>query len=1247
MPDTPLVDAATPDGHFEEVAKQFLRDRDAGRQPDPQQYLHSFPELASQLREFFADLELFDRLAPDLSPTAASRAPCAAVPAPGDRLGRFEMLEKLGQGGMGVVLRGRDPLLGRELAVKVLNAEWQHDEAVRRRFHEEAVIGGRLQHPGLVPVYELGSDADLPFIAMKLVEGRTLEQLLDERPDPSHDLPRFLTVFEQVCQAVGYAHALGVIHRDLKPGNVMLGAHGEVQVMDWGLAKVVAGPDAEPSREAATFSANGSERNDRLSHSGAVLGTLAFMAPEQARGERCLDARADVFGLGAILCVMLTRQPPFGGTTRDEIKCRAAGAELSDAFVRLDASGADTELIALAKDCLAADPTQRPPDGAAVAARVGAYRAGVAERLRAAELRRAQAETRAVEERKRRRVQLALAGSLLLLLTLGGAGGWWLREQRLEREAELAKQRLEREAELAQQETERVRQEAELKQAVEPDLRVVTEELGKEKPHLADLTKADRLLAGVEGRLAQSGSEELRQRARQARDKLTRARTNQQMAAKLEEARLRGASATKEGFDHEGSRKLFEVAFAWYGLDVRRGPIGEVAARIEASPIREELVIALDWWSLAAPADAERLRAVANRADADAWRRQLREALRRSDDGLIRQLGEDARAADLPPASLVFLAEALRKAKAPERAVALLSAARQRSPADFWVNFELASALTRTSPPQLGEAVCYYTAAQALRPDSVVVLDNLGGVLYDQKKWPQAEAAFREAIRINPGFAQAHYNLGSVLQDQKKFPEAEAEFREAIRINPDFAQAHNNLGSVLRGLKRLPEAETAFREAIRIKIDYALAHNGLGSALHDQKKLPQAEAEFREAIRIKSDFALAHFNLGNALRDQKRFREAEAEFREAIRIKPDLAEAHNNLGTILNDQKKWSEAEAEYREAIRLKDDYLEARCNLGNVLAHQQKWSAAEDAYHEAIRLKPDFPEAHYNLGNVLAGQKKWPEAATEYREAIRLKPDFPEAHYNLGNVLAGQEKWPEAEAEYREAIRLRPDDPKAHHNLGNVLRARKKFPEAEAEYREAIRLRPGYPEDHCSLGNVLHDQKKLPRAEAEYREAIRLKPDYVEAHCSLGIVLAQQKKFAKALAVFEEAMRLNPTAAADPASFLRYNAACVAVLLAAGHDAEAKELAEPERAQFRSKALGWLRDDLAAWTKVPDRGKRLIAEKMRDWQADPDFATVRDADALAKLPEAERAEWHKLWQDVDALLKRASPPKTPRELP
>ena len=153
---------------------------------------------------------------------------------------RYQFLGEIARGGMGAIIKGRDTDLGRDLAVKVLLDSHKDKPDVVQRFVEEAQIGGQLQHPGIAPVYELGQFADQrPFFTMKLVKGKTLAVLLSERKSVDEDQVKLLGIFEQVCQTMAYAHSRKVIHRDLKPANIMVGAFGEVQVMDWGLAKVL------------------------------------------------------------------------------------------------------------------------------------------------------------------------------------------------------------------------------------------------------------------------------------------------------------------------------------------------------------------------------------------------------------------------------------------------------------------------------------------------------------------------------------------------------------------------------------------------------------------------------------------------------------------------------------------------------------------------------------------------------------------------------------------------------------------------------------------------------------------------------------------------------------------------------------------------------------------------------------------------------------------------------------------------
>ncbi len=380
-----------------------------------------------------------------------------AMPSKQETGDRYQLSGEIARGGMGAVLRGRDVDLGRDLAVKVLLEKYVDRPEVARRFIEEAQIGGQLQHPGVVPVYDIGRFGDRPFFTMKLVKGQTLSAILGERTEAAADRPRLLGIALQVAQAMAYAHAKGVIHRDLKPANVMVGAFGEVQVMDWGLAKVLAEggvvdeerasrahqvpEDVTTIRTARSSGSAGSHGTD--TEAGSMLGTPAYMPPEQANGDIAhLDRRADVFGLGAILCEILTGKPPYVGRSAEEVRRAACNGDLAEATERLDGCGADPELVALTKQCLSPEAVDRPKDAQGVVDALTAYLDGVQERLQTAERERAVALARQVEERKRHAVQLALAASVLAMMLGGGAFAWWRNEL-----AQLVRQRDARNAE--------------------------------------------------------------------------------------------------------------------------------------------------------------------------------------------------------------------------------------------------------------------------------------------------------------------------------------------------------------------------------------------------------------------------------------------------------------------------------------------------------------------------------------------------------------------------------------------------------------------------------------------------------------------------------------------------------------------------------------------------------------------------------------------------------------------------------
>jgi PAS domain S-box-containing protein len=291
-----------------------------------------------------------------------------AVGGPGQRylLGR-----ELGRGGMGVVSEGWDTHLQRSVAIKIMDRAQHARPGGLQRFFREARIASRLEHPGIVTIHEFDVAADDDaFIVMQLLSGHTLKRVLADTTDRATALPALLAVFHDVCQAMASAHGAGVIHRDLKPSNIMVGPFGVVTVMDWGVAKILDGDDDIVDDVDVTVPlilATEETTQSQSTIAGTVFGTPSYLAPEQARGEvACLDRRADVFGLGSILCEILTGTATFAAADADARWKLAAAGDTAATLERLDACGAPLPVVMLAKRCLAVDPADRPADARAV-----------------------------------------------------------------------------------------------------------------------------------------------------------------------------------------------------------------------------------------------------------------------------------------------------------------------------------------------------------------------------------------------------------------------------------------------------------------------------------------------------------------------------------------------------------------------------------------------------------------------------------------------------------------------------------------------------------------------------------------------------------------------------------------------------------------------------------------------------------------------------------------------------------------
>ncbi len=338
---------------------------------------------------------------------------------------RYGMLEESARGGQARVLRGFDSLTKREVAIKELLPQHDHSDQALRRFVHEARLTASLTHPGIVPVFDIGFREDgQPFYTMQFVRGKTLAQALRACASLAERL-RFLSHFLELCQAVSFAHSRGIVHRDIKPHNVVVGEFGQTMLIDWGLAKLTRDKSEVPLEEGEV------SRDPDATAAGAVIGTPAYMSPEQASGRlEDIDERSDVFGLGAVLYEILTGRAPHGGSKVTELL--SAARTLRAAPVGKDAP---PELAVIVHKALAVDRAERYERAADLAADIEAYLTGG--RVRAYEYSSFELLRRLVVRHKRTAIASAV-GLMTLVAALAALAVALRNEDRERRRAEIS-----------------------------------------------------------------------------------------------------------------------------------------------------------------------------------------------------------------------------------------------------------------------------------------------------------------------------------------------------------------------------------------------------------------------------------------------------------------------------------------------------------------------------------------------------------------------------------------------------------------------------------------------------------------------------------------------------------------------------------------------------------------------------------------------------------------------------------------
>jgi serine/threonine protein kinase/predicted Zn-dependent protease len=979
------------------IVEEFRQRRRLGQNPNWDDYRRRFPEQASQLHsQAGAEQDTLEANLP-------TRAPLSGVKMPADSK-RYRPQRIIAEGGMGYIARVVDTEFNRPLAMKVLAKELAGNKDLEERFLREARLTGQLQHPGIPPVQEKGRlDDGTPFFIMKLIKGHSLQKLLRDRPSPHDRLSHFVAVFASVCQTMAYAHSRGIIHRDLKPGNIMVGAFSEVQVMDWGLAKVlrtgVAGLDSAAAAKddsSTVHIVNTPTSLGEHTMAGAVMGTPGYMAPEQSRGEtENLDQRCDVFGLGGILCEILTGAPTFVSVGGSNSLRLAIMGDVSGAFQRLEQSGADADLVAIAKHCLAPEIADRPADARAVADAVAAYQLQVEERLKQAELEQARLITKTAEEKARRRDRRILGGCIATLL-IGGFFAW----QWYQRQVAAANVSLSQTAS-----NQAVRQ-------LDNALSLVTYSQTKLKnENLEDARKTlEQASLLAEDARANKGKTKLNDADARAVDSkfeefdalYNPTKKNATLAQRLDEG-FEGRGMVKEtDLDVRGKAgvtfgkagpAIYRKAFADFGVAIDQANLADISAQLSTFPLRDSLGMALTDWMLfeRGKPDCKRIFDIAQAVDPNPVRARFRVEILKSDAGELVALSRSLALDTQSPKLVVLLADGLLGVQQQQEGVHLLTRAIAEHPSDFWLNETLGLFLLAYAPTRGAEGIERLESAYVLKPEKTFAAANLAEALNNARSPDRAEKTCRRfLVKVDDADPRIRSILAETLIQQGDLAEAERELIIGLKTHPRSGYLNAALAGLRGQQNKHQEAHDLAQATLGDHPYFVGAYRPIGFA-HLQLKNDERALEAGQYLIAWNPRSPAGFELAS---------------KASLRT--------NNLAD--------------------------------------------AEDYAAKAVACDPKNPAAHWSLGQALFAKRDYKRGYPSYKTAAELTPGPLPAFRQPARELVAQSLYPEASWLYAEILKRDPTDQSAWDNLIGILQVTRETNEARDHLGPSLaRLSPG----------------------------------------------------------------------------------------------------------------------------------------------------------------------------------------------
>jgi serine/threonine-protein kinase len=505
----------------------------------------------------------------------------------------------------------------------------------------------------------------------------------------------------------------------------------------------------------------------------------------------------------------------------------------------------------------------------------------------------------------------------------------------------------------------------------------------------------------------------------------------------------------------------------------------------------------------------------------------------------------------------------------------------------------------------------------------------------------KAVTVLRAVQQLHPGDFWLNHELAAQYPLLGRPEEATSFYRAALAARPDNPVAHADLALHLSRHGKHEEAIPLLRRALVLKPDYVWARALLGSELWRVGLWDEAFASLEQALALSPNDFWGLANLGTAHRARGNLDLAIRFYQQALRVQSNIPMIHQELGWTWEAKGDLAKAEAAYRDATRLPMCDRSCYCDLARLLEKRGAWDEAIQAYETALRQGP-FAPASTGLGRLatlLANQADFDRAVRCRRSIAAADPSSIPARLALGHALRQQGKLDYSARCFQGILFKSPDCAEAHRGLGMALQAQGRFIEARASFHRGHELdtkRRPQPS-----ARWLKDCERLIELEGKLTAVLegKLQPATPAERLEYAwLCVAYKKRPAAATRFYEEAFAADSTLAENLSAAHRYNAACSAALAACGQGSDAAVLDETKQADFRQKALRWLRADLDAWKSRLEKEPAQVKRTMAHWRHDRDFAGVRGPEALARLSTGEREAWQQLWKDVDTLSERAA---------